>query len=125
MYSALNKVRDALLAAKNGNEVNEILEGLFTDEERLQIGRRILVAEQLGLGFTHDEIASDLHVGKATISSVYKKLTANPACFQLILKRGKKVAQEYKAKRYKKVGGSQMVFKKKVYTGITRKDIRR
>ena len=125
IYDALNKVRDALLAAKDGNEVNELLEGLFTDEERLKIGRRILVAEQLRMGLTHIDIADNLHVGRTTINSVYKKLLSNPNCFQLIFKRGRKVEKEYNAKKYRMVGGSQLVFKKKEYTGITRKDIKR
>lgn len=125
IYSALNKVRDALLAAKDGNQVNEILEGLFTDEEKIKLGRRLLIAEQLRMGVTHDEIADELRVGKTTINSVYKKLVSNPECFRLIFKRGEKVEKEYQSKKYRKVGGSTLVFKKKIYTGITRKDIKR
>lgn len=125
IYAALNKVRDALLAAKDGNEVNELLEGLFTEEERLQIGRRILIAEQLRLGLTHADIVEDLHVGKGTVGAVYSKLNANPNCFELIFRRGRKVEKEYDEEKNRMVGGSQLVFKKKEYTGITRKDIKR
>lgn len=125
IFAALNKVRDALLAAKDGNEVNELLEGLFTEEERLQIGRRILIAEQLRLGLTHADIVEDLHVGKGTVGAVYNKLNSNPNCFELIFRRGKKVEKDYKEKKYRSVGGSTLVFKKKEYTGISKKDIKR
>jgi uncharacterized protein YerC len=125
IYDALNRVSNALLAAKDGNEVQEILKGLFTDEERLQLGRRILIAEQLRLGFTHYEIVEDLHVGKATVGAIYNKIQSHPKCFELILKRQKKVEKEFNQKKYRREGGSQLVFKKKVYTGITRKDIER
>lgn len=125
VYEALNKARDALLAAKDGNDVNELLEGLFTDEERLKIGRRIQIAEQIRLGSTYDEIIEDLHVGVGTINTVYKNLNSHPRCFKLIFERSNKVEKVYKDKRYRLVGGSQLVFKKKEYTGITRKDIKR
>lgn len=125
IFAALNKVRDALLAAKDGNEVDELLQGLFTEEERLQIGRRILIAEQLRLGQTHADIVEDLHVGKGTVGAVYSKLNSNPNCFELIFRRRTKVEKDYSNKKYRSIGGSTLVFKKKEYTGITRKDIKR
>lgn len=125
IFAAVNKLRDALLAAKDGNEVDELLEGLFTSEERLQIGRRILIGERLLRGETFADIVDMLHVGKTTVGAVYSKLQSNPKCFELIYKRSLKVEKEYNSKKYKLVGGSQLVFKKKVYTGITRKDIKR
>lgn len=125
IYQALNKARDALLAAKDGNDVNELLEGLFTDEERLKIGRRIQIAEQLRLGGTYVEIIENLHVGVSTINTVYKNLNSHPRCFKLIFERSKKVEKDYNDKKYRSVGGSTLIFKKKEYTGITRKDIKR
>ena len=53
LFEALNRLRDAFLAAKDGNEVEEIINGLLTQDEKLKIGRRILVAEYIkdGMGF--------------------------------------------------------------------------
>lgn len=76
IYQALNKARDALLAAKDGNDVNELLEGLFTDEERLKIGRRIQIAEEIRLGRSYAEIIENLHVGVNTINTVYRNLNS-------------------------------------------------
>ena len=78
IYQALNKARDALLAAKDGNDVNELLEGLFTDEERLKIGRRIQIAEEIRLGRSYAEIIENLHVGVNTINTVYRNLNSHP-----------------------------------------------
>lgn len=125
VYLALNKARDALLAAKDGSDVNELLEGLFTDEERLQIGRRILIAEQIRMGRSYSEIIEDLHVGVGTINTVYRNLNSHPQCFKLVFERSRKVEKVYNDKKYRLVGGSQLVYKKKEYTGITRKDIKR
>ena|SRR3989344_2437154 len=125
VYEAFNKLRNAFLAAKDGEEVEKILNGLLTFDERIKIGRRILVAEYIVAGIGIDEISKILSVGKNTIASVGRALLENPDCFKLIEKRAEKVEQEYKSKKYKKVGGSQLVFKKKVYTGFKRKNVKR
>ena len=125
IYDALNKLRDALLAANDGNDVEELMKGLFTDEERMQLGRRIIIAEMLQEGYTHVEIVEDMHVGKATVSGVYNKLSSNPKCFELIFERHKKLEKEYQAKKYKDVYDWYHVLPKKEYTGVTRKDIKR
>ena len=41
IFEALNKVRDAFLAAKDGNEVNKIIDGLLTYDEKLKICRKL------------------------------------------------------------------------------------
>lgn len=125
IFESWNKLRDALLAAQNGSEVNEIMKSLFTDEEKFQMGRRILIAEGLKMGMTIVEITDLLKVGKNTVSSVLRKLERYPAGFELIEKRSLKVEKEYDKKKYKSSGGSKLVFKKKEYSGVTRKDIKR
>lgn len=125
VFEAFNKLRNAFLAAKDGKEVDKILNGLLTFDERMKIGRRILVAEYILAGIGIDEISRILSVGKNTIASVSRSLSENPDCFKLIEKREEKVEKVYKNKRYKKVGGSQLVIKKKVYTGFTRKKVER
>ncbi|MBI2032648.1 MAG: hypothetical protein HYT09_03305 [Candidatus Levybacteria bacterium] len=125
IYSALNRVRDSFLAAKNGTEVDEIISGLLTQDEKLKIGRRILIAECLEDGMRFEEISKILKVGKTTILSVARSIDQNPNAFKLIMKRKVKVEKEYQAKRYKKIGGSTLIFKRKEYTGIKRKDIER
>lgn len=125
IYDAFNRLRDAFLAAKNGDEVEEIIKGLLTHDEKLKIGRRILVAEYIKEGLGIDEIAKTLKVGKNTIMNVAKKMDENSIFLDLIAKRRKKVESEYNSRKYRLIGGSKLVFKKKEYTGFKRKDVNR
>lgn len=125
VYDALNKLRAAFLAAKDGNEVEEIINGLLTTDEKLKLGRRIMVAQALQESLTYKEIMELLKVGKQTVSMVDRKLRSNPDCYKLIGTRENKVREEHKRKAYVKVGGSKLIFKKKVYTGFKRKDVKR
>ena len=126
IYEALNKVRDAFLAAKDGNEVNEIIDSILTTEEKLKIGRRVLVAEYLKIGsLTLDEIRQMLKVGRSTIQFISRRIAMRPKGFELIRARSKRVEDEYQRKKLREVGGSQLVYKRKEYTGFKRKDVKR
>ena len=124
-YDALNQLRDAFLAAKDGNEVEEIINGLLTQDERLKIGRRILIAQYLEGGFKIEEITQTLKVGKNTISHVSRLLDNHPNCYKLIDTRRSIVEKKYQKKKYRKVGGSLKIFKTNEYTGYKRKDVKR
>ncbi len=125
VYEALNRLRDSFLAARDGNEVEEIINGLLTQDEKLKMGRRILIAEYIISGINLEEITKVLKVGKNTISSVLKSLDEYPLSFRLILKRAKKVESEYQKNKYRLIGGSTLVFKTRKYTGYKRKDVKR
>ena len=126
VYEALNKVRDAFLAAKDGDEVNEIINSILTTEEKLKIGRRVLIAEYLKIGsLTLDEIRLMLKVGRLTLQFVSRRRALHPRGFDLIGTRSKRVENEYQKKKLREVGGSQIVFKRKEYTGFKRKDVKR
>ncbi len=124
VYDALNRLRDAFLAAKDGNDVNEIINGLLTHDEKMKIGRRIIISEHLD-DFTTRELADITHVGNSTIIVVAKSMSKHPKCFELISKRRRKLEKDYESKKYISRGGSTLVFKKKEYTGIKRADIKR
>ncbi len=126
IYEAFNKVRDAFLAARDGNEVDEIIDAILTGEEKLKIGRRVLVADYLNSkSFTLDEIRLILKVGRSTLQSVNRRREMHPKGFELIEARSKRVENEYQNKKFRSVGGSTLIFKRKEYTGIKRKDIKR
>lgn len=125
IYDAFNRLRDAFLAAKNGEEVEEIIKGLLTTDEKLKIGRRILIAEYIKEGLGIEEIAKTLKVGKNTIMTVAKKLDENSIFLDLINKRRKRVESEYNSKKYRFPGGPKLVFKRREYTGFKRKDVGR
>lgn len=125
IFAALDKLRDAFLAARNGTEVEEIINGLLTHDEKLKIGRRILVAEYLDNGVKFEEIVRDLKVGRNTIVTVTKSLEEYSDFLPLIMQRAQKVEKEYQKKKYRSTGGSQLVKKKKNYTGFKRKDVLR
>lgn len=125
IYEALNRLRNAFLASRDGNEVEEIINGLLTQDERLKIGRRILIAEYISSGLGIDEIRRQLKVGKNTIMHVSKLIDTNPNCYDLIKRRSILVEKEYKNKRYNKIGGSELIFKRKYYSGFSRKNVKR
>lgn len=125
IYEALNQLRNAFLAARNGDEVEKIIKGILTTDERLKIGRRILIAEYIKSNIGIDKIRQLMKVGKNTIMHVARLLEENSECFELINRRNKLVENEYKAKKYKKIGGPKIIFKTKYYTGFTRKDVKR
>ncbi len=125
IYDAFNRLRDAFLAAKNGTEVEDIINGLLTQDEKLKIGRRILVAEYIKDGMGFKEITKTLKVGKNTIASVMKSLEQYPMSFEIIGKRRVKVESVYGKKGHRFIGGSTLIFKKREYTGFKRKDVER
>ncbi len=125
VYEALNRLRDAFLAARDGTEVEKIIDGLLSFDEKMKIGRRIQVAEYLKQDYGEEEISSLLKVGKATIATVARKIEEFPECFGLLWTRRKKVESEYRDKSYRRVGSSLRVFKPRVYTGFERKDVKR
>lgn len=125
VFEAFNKVRNAFLAAKDGAEVDEIIDGLLTHDEKLKIGRRILIAEYLISEFKMQDIVNHLKVGMTTIMHVSRRLEKYRECFELIDRRGKIVEKEYEKKAYRSAGVSQLIFKRKEYTGFKRKDVKR
>ncbi len=125
IYEALNRLRDAFLAAKDGNEVEEIINGLLTPDEKLKIGRRVLVAERIKGGMGFEEITNTLKVGKNTIASVMKSLDEHPRSFEIVSKRKARVERVYKQRKDRFIGGSTLIFKKREYTGFKRKDVER
>lgn len=125
MYDALNRLRDAFLAAKNGEEVEEIINGLLTYDEKMKLGRRILIAKLIKDGMGYDEIVNTLKVGKNTIISIIRSLDQHPVAFKLIEKRRQKVEKVYQKNNLIKLGGSQLIFKKKIYSEFSRKNVER
>ncbi len=124
-YEITNLVKNAFLAAQNGLDVDEILNGLLTTDERIKIGRRIQVASLLLSGMSGEDIKTTLGVGRDTVTVVSKRVFGNPKCFELIQEHIKKVEREYNHKKYKIRGGSTLIHKKKEYTGFARKDVKR
>ncbi len=124
-YEALNQLRSAFLAAKDGNDVEGIIKGVLTSDERFKIGRRVQIAQLLKRGVGYEEIRDMLKVGFTTINFVDRSLCEHSRAFDLIDKRSDKVEREHRSKAYARSGGSLQVFKKASYTGFSRKDVRR
>ena len=125
VFESFNKLRDAFLSSQDGNEVEKIIHGLLTTDEKLKIGRRILIADALLSGMKIDDITLVLRVGKTTITQVARSLDNDSSWHSLISRRGKKVEKEYNSKKYNYSGGSKLVYKKKSYSGFRRKDVKR
>lgn len=125
IFEAFNRLRDAFLAARDGSEVDTLTDGLLTHDEKLKIGRRILIAEYLIAGYPIEEISKLLKVGRNTVMHVKRRLEKYEGSFKLIERRRNIVEKEYRKKSYKSVGGPKLIFKKKDYTGFKRKDVKR
>lgn len=125
VYESLNLLRNAFLAAKNGEEVDEIINGLLTPDEKIKIGRRIAIEGFVKNDFKVRDIMQIARVGMSTILLVTKLSEEHPRCFQLINSRENKVKKEYEAKKYISLGGSKLIHKKKTYSGFKRKDVKR
>lgn len=125
VYDSLNKLRDAFLAAKDGEQVEQIINSILTFDEKMKIGRRIIIAMLIKSNVGYDEIARNLNVGKNTILSVVKSLDKYPGAFEMIEARRIKVENVYSKNKYVNTGGSKLVFKKKIYTGFKRKNVKR
>lgn len=125
VFEAFNKVRDAFLAAKDGNEVDKVINGLLTHDEKLKIGRRILIAQLLLSNTSINEIIRILKVGRNTVMHVSRRLEKYEDCFALIENRSEKVEKTYNSRRYRTEGGSKKIFKTKIYTGFRKTDVKR
>ena len=125
VFVALNKLRAAFLAAKDGNEVEEIIKGILTSDERIKIGRRILTAQLLEEGITFESIRKDYKIGKQTALQVQKMKDKYPKCFELINAREEKVEQTFGKKAYEMIGNPKRFQKFPSYTGFKRKDVPR
>ena len=125
VHEALNRLRDSFLAAKDAAEVDEIINSILTRDEKIKIGRRILIAEYILSEIPILEISNQLKVGKNTVMHVVNRLEKYKKGFLLVKRRSKKVEEEYLRKKYRGIGGSKQIIKTKVYSGIKRKDIKR
>lgn len=125
VFEALNNLRDAFLAAKNGEEVDEIINGLLTYDEKMKIGRRIVIEQSFNSQTTNRELAQIHHVGTTTIQLVRHLSELHPKCYQLIDARRKHLEKTYENKKTINHGGSKLVYKKNVYSGFRRKDVKR
>lgn len=125
VYEALNKLRLAFLAAKDGAEVDEIIMGILTHDERMKIGRRIQISQMLQANLSYQEIKNNLNVGFATIGLVDKLINNHSTCYKLIDKREQKVEGVYKRKAFEMSGNPKSVFKTKIRTKFSRKEVPR
>lgn len=125
VFKALNKLRAAFLAAKDGSEVDEIIKGILTTDERLKIGRRILISQCIDEDLTYDQIKNYLRVGKQTVIQVYKSKGSHPKCFELINRREDKVETVFGEKAYRMTGNPKRIQRFPEHTGFKRKDVKR
>lgn len=125
IYQALNKLRAAFLAAKDGYQVEEIIKGILTNDERIKIGRRIIIAQLLEENETYESIRQITKAGKQTVLQVQKSRSLHPKCFELINAREEKVETIFGRKAYRMTGSPKRLQKFPEYTGFKRKDVKR
>lgn len=120
------KVQDAFLAAKSGNEVKTVIDAILTADEQVKVGRRILVAQLIKDGkITYEDLLKKLKVGKSTVAWVIHQMLVNPEGFEAIFKRVKKVDQEYADKAFTSSILSRHIVGLKTRTNFKRADVKR
>lgn len=121
-----DKVQAAFLAAKDGNEVKAVIDAILTPDEKVKVGRRILVAQLIKDGkITYEDLLKTLKVGKSTVAMVIHQMLINPEGFEAIFRRVKKVDQEYKDKAFATSVLSRHIVGPKTRTNFKRADVKR
>jgi uncharacterized protein YerC len=113
VQAALYKLTSAFLAAKNENEIKQMLFSLFTPDERTKLGRRIQISQMIKDHVTYNDITQELQVGKQTVMLVVRRMDNYPDGFNLISEQNYKKGNP--KKKYYTVGGSRMIHKKRIY----------
>lgn len=118
-------VRSLLLSAHDGHEAKSILGDLFTEDERIKIGKRVSVAALLVEGMSYREIMDTLGVGLSTIATIARKLERGGAGFELVFQRLKEELSQFKELATRLEGGSKQAHKRTRLTGFTSLDVGR
>ncbi|PIR43938.1 hypothetical protein COV24_00050 [candidate division WWE3 bacterium CG10_big_fil_rev_8_21_14_0_10_32_10] len=114
-----------LLAAKNVGDAIEIANSIFSESERLSIGRRLEIAYYLGEGKTSTEIIEMLKTSKDTVSKVSNLYNKSTQPFENLIKKHSNIKNEYKNNKYIKKEGSILAFKYTEETDFSFKDVKR
>jgi len=78
---------DVIASLKNREEARLFFKDLLTADEIATLMRRIEVATLLTAGYTYDQIAKLLKVGRGKITNVQKRFSAGGAGYKIIIKR--------------------------------------
>ncbi len=78
VVTTLDALYTAAGSLKGRDAMKSFLRDLLTPSERIMLGRRIIIARMIIAGESYDSIGERLHVGRNTISKVYKWLETMP-----------------------------------------------
>lgn len=114
--SALFKFIFLLLTADTVNDALTLAKVIFTEKERLAVGRRIEIANLLNKGLSNREIKSELKTSEKTITYVADRLLDYSDIFDLISNKEADLYKRYKNKKWGYKSGSMGV---KIFIGDT------
>lgn len=100
-----------LLTPKNLDEAYKVIDSIFTEDEKLKIGRRLFIYELLESNDNYQEIIENLRTSDKTVSEISIRKRKFPDGFALCLKRYNKLKKQLQPK-YKKYRNPLMVAKK-------------
>jgi|GEM_PF-3927603 len=112
--------RDALatilLTPKNLNEAYKVIDSIFTEDEKLKIGRRLFIYQKLENKESYQDIIDFMRTSDKTVSEISVRRRKFPEGFKLCLARYNKLKKQLQP-TYKKYGNPLMVVKKvkKIY----------
>jgi len=109
---ALYRTVAVLLAANNIESCFEITDSVFTKDEILKIGRRILIAEGLTQGMTTKELKESINTSDKTVGMVRDKLRDFPAGFKSVFNKISGIKEEYLSKKYIKMSSGSRTVKR-------------
>ncbi len=86
----LREVETLFYSCRSGEELQRLLRGLLSPDERVMLGRRLRIVKLLLEGKTHAVIASELGVGFDTIDRVRRWLERERAAYHLLVERARR-----------------------------------
>ncbi len=70
----LNELMDVILKMKTRAELENLLLGILTEKELIEIPQRLEIVKMLKKGIAQHEIADKMHVGVATVTRGSKEI---------------------------------------------------
>lgn len=86
----LREVETLFSSCRSGEELQRLLRGLLSPDERVMFGRRLRIVKLLLEGKPHAVIASKLGVGFDTIDRVRRWLERERAAYHLLVERARR-----------------------------------
>ena len=101
----LDALYTAIVSLRSRSEIKDFLKDLLTEGERIMIGRRIIIAQQLLMEKSYQEIMDELKVGSDTIARVHRWLDDEVKGYERAVQEIEKSFAKRTSRRYNNISG--------------------